>query len=371
MYSVQFFTVVEGLNSMKKAIFSLFALAVLAAPQLAHAGLVTSTLNDISFQDRNDAVLTRALADAVSRSTNLLNCTRFYGDLIATQIIDGNGGIQSTPISPEVTAVFDVTVQFIIAGTNTSGVAVGTVLTNAQILAGYQGTAYPLFRATNLNGAGLDKGIFGSGTTLLGDGSSMAGLNKAAGVAIALYEGGVSALPLDSGTEAQAIARASDGTYEGGFGFTTIASPNDWGAAGNGYWYGNVTYVGGQALQSNSFYYGLNALDGPLSSPPPTPLYNPELLGNSLPVGTQIANNVGATVTGPGLGPSQTKFDLTGTGNVFKNNAVPPWPGASSDPAHLMPNPEPGSIALALIGGGLFVPMARRRRERKNASTAV
>lgn len=353
----------------------------LLAAGVAEAGLVFNSLNDINFFDRNDAVKTRdsAVTSTATRSTTLRNGDRFYGIFDATGITSSQG-FEGPVVTPELTGVFDLTVQFIIAGSNTSGYLAGSVLSDAD-LAGYDGEAFALFAATNLNTGTLDDGLLGTGTTVLGDGSTVAGLQGVlgssvipTGTAIALFQGGTPLVFAGAGeTQASDIGEASDGSHLGSFGFTSASAVSDWGAAGNGYWVGRLEYgpgilPPGQSSPSNSFYYGLEALSGPIATTGggPVPLYNPELaIAGVSPVGTSLDDNYGFTVFIP-ASLTPVAFDLVGTGNAFVNNAFnngnSPWPGASSDPAHVYPQPEPGTALLALLGACGVVPVLRRRK---------
>jgi len=320
-----------------------------ASSQNAHAGFVYGAANTIGFENREN------VTDADS------NFSLTVGDslqgILKVESITA-GGPQS--VTPEITGVFDVTVKHVLA--------IGTGLEINPVTSLYNGLAIVLFGATNTTGA---QGL-------------LAGLP--AGAAVAFYQDPANNLlptlndPTKSTTDA--INAAKDGTLQGAFGFgANNYAVGAYGAAGNGYWYSVVNYVNGFSDPTANFYYGLQALAGPLATTGagPVPLQNSALdatqVGLVLPgSGTLIANNK--------IGGS-TGFSLVGKGFQEPNDAAGLSEGTSladrskfsiysQDPAALFPStPEPGSIALALIGGGLFVPMARRRRERKNASAAV
>jgi len=320
-----------------------------ASSQNAHAGFVYGVANTIGFENREN------VTDA-DGNFSLTVGDNIQGILKVESITAG--GPQS--VTPEITGVFDITVSHVMA--------VGTAVDINPVASSYSGLAVVLFRATNTGGG---QGLLGT---------------LATGTAVAFYEDPANNLlpTLNDGTKttAQTIAAAKDGTLQGAFGFgTNTYTIGAYGAAGNGYWYSVVNYVSGISDPTANFYYGLKALAGPLATTGsgPVPLQNSALdatqVGLVLPgSGTLIANNkIGGT----------TGFSLVGKGFQEPNDAAGLSEGTSladrakfaiysQDPAALFPStPEPGSIALALIGGGLFVPMARRRRERKNASATV
>src|SRR5262249_49587756 len=143
-----------------------------------------------------------------------------------------------TNLNPELTAVFDVTIAGFVATADPN-------------------TAFMLLKPT---GAG---GLLAT---------------EPAGTAISFWTGGTSLINTlndNSKTAADAVAAAKNGTLYGQFGFgnNAAASPSDWGAAGNGYWYavvtGNFGIVGGVLDATSSlnpgsdFYYGLESLSDP------------------------------------------------------------------------------------------------------------
>ncbi len=334
----------------KKVMLTLVGiLSFSAIAQNAHAGFVYGVPNTIGFQNRENVSEIEAPNQAGFGTLTVGD--RLFGVLKVDAI--NAGGNQS--VTPEITGVFDITVSHIL---DLSGNAIGS---------GYTGIAVALFRATNVTGS---EGLLGA-------------LGLAAGSVVAFYEGGpVDLLPTldDAGkTTGDAISAATDGTLQGSFGFgANTYGIGDFGAAGNGYWYAVVGYNGGQSAATANFYYGLQAMEGPLATTGtgPVPLKNTALDDpfTQIPLvssGTQILNNQSSGSTG---------FSLVGKGFQEPNDAAGLSSGTSApdrakfaiysqDPAALFPStPEPASIALALMGGGLFVPMARRRRQQKSAS---
>ncbi len=353
----------------------------------ADAGIAFGEPNEINFNDRSDVV--KADGSVKTAGEGIRNGDRFYGIFRANNITTPSGS-QNDPV-PEVTGVFDVQASFIVStgGSNAGGaVAAGTILTDFD-LATYTGGTIILFSPTNKTGT---EGILGTGPITLADGSGITGLGATAGSAMSLFEGGTVVEPLlDGPTQAAGIVAASDGSALGDFGFTSFASPTDWGVAGNGYWAGTATLFGGVSLSANStFIYGLNAFAGTGSIADtgggPVPLYNPniELAAFGIPGLTSIDDLVGSSIylndgfdnfgltPGAFADPSGAhRFHLTGKGNTFGPTTGSPWSLHSSDPAHVFASPEPGSMFLALIGAGCAAPFARRRRRKAAEQTAV
>lgn len=358
---------------------------------IAEAGFTYGALNDVSFRDRSQAVDSTGTA-----ATTLTVGDRFYGMFSSDSVLPA--GVVTTP---EITGIFDLTVEYVVARTADagSGVAAGEIFApggaNLGKLATYSGSALSMFRPTNTTGA---EGILGSGPVTLADGTVYAGASLPAFSAFALYEGGpVDVLPgvgLDGfANQKLQLEAASDGTPLGAFGFSSFASPTDWGAPGNGYWFATATYgfggVPGLVSPIAEFFYGMNGIPGSgsiVDSPfGVTPLFNPTL--DTTP-GTGLAAILdaltGSTVSanfalGPDdmigdFGAGTNLYDLTGKG-ATSSNGFPPagaFPLRSEDPAFLNPNvPEPGSMLLALIGTGCAAPFVRRRRRKAAEQTAV
>ena len=362
---------------MKKLGF-LFAMlgALLGQSRDARAGIVFGTVNQLQFDNRENEI---NVAGGVYGRMDVGD--RLVGVLDTNEINSALG--DQTPPTPEVTGIFDVTVAFIISA------ATGQSINPAT----FTGTAFALFRPTNMTGA---EGLLGTAVTSLtkADGTtpsgSFTGLGLAAGSAIAIYEGGTPLqTTLDDGTASvadvfRAASSGGGGALQGAFGFNEYDSIDDWGKAGNGYWYAKVTFTSAaKPGPGSTFYYGLNALEGPIADlgGGPNPLLNPELtdpddVPDDVAPTTILANAISELAGGPLGGTGTNFYDLVGKGATRANNSTQQSPADrdkfaihSQDPAHVFPStPEPASIALALMGGGLFVPMARRRRQQKNAS---
>jgi len=326
-----------------------FAAAMLLSSSVAEAGIVFSKLNLIQFSNREleiDGGGTAGVAQIGDRLVGVLNTNQINAE-----------GVFQTPPTPELTGVFDLTIELMFKGDN-------TVLTNADIAGGYTGTAFLLFRPTNVTGAEGALGGLGAGT------------------ALALFEGGPADLLAtlnDAGkTTADAFTAASDGTLVGSFGFGDVAGSGagafdtaaDWGAAGNGYWYATTEYAGGVSSALTDFYYGLQALAGPiLTAGPLAPLANPNLpVGTSIPTATSIAANKPFPF-------ATTFFDLTGKGTTQLNDSnagtspadQAKFPIFSNDPARVHPSPEPSSMVLFALGALCGIPYLRRRRKNRVA----
>ncbi len=349
------------------ALVGAFALIVFPASG-ADAGIVFGLNNLIQFDNREEVI---------DNGDGTLSAGDRIKGLLQSNTINTSAGAQNPP-TPEVTGIFDLTASFVLAvGGNIDGIAGGTVIDPLAVADGgggavdgkYDGQAIVLFRPTNLTG----------GEGLLG--------GFAAGTVAALYEGGPADVQatLDDPfkTAADAFTAASDGTLVGTFGFggggsfdgTDVDAASDWGVAGNGYWIGVVQYTAGVASPFSTFYYGLEALAGPIGVYGATPLNNSQLnvgghLG-SIGTGTGGATSVQLNQLG---GP--IKFDLVGKGAQLPNLAVAGAPTTaadqakflvfSQDPANVHPNtPEPGSMVLALLGACFAAPFVRRRRKSK------
>lgn len=334
------------------------AIAATCLSATAEAGIVYSTLNTIQFKARANVIN----GFAGDTTGNTLNVGDGLEGVFITNDLTANG-VSQTPPTPELSGVFDLTVAFVIAKTAVAadGIAVGDELTNAQ-LETYTGEAFVLFRSTNVGGG---EGRLGAST---------------AGTAIALYEGGADTLSvLNDGTKDadDVFAAASDGTMIGEFGFggkgdgldaTDYDDTQDWGADDNGYWYANVEYFGGATDADLDFYYGLEALAGPIAvtGGGPNDLDNSKLPStSSIPTAaTMIEENrspsKGGTIGFHFVGKGTQELN-SGTGNSGPDKAK--FSLFINDPASVYPNPEPGSIALALLGAGFLAPAARRRRK--------
>ncbi|HVJ66949.1 MAG TPA: PEP-CTERM sorting domain-containing protein [Caulifigura sp.] len=329
----------------KTALLTLVGIVSVAAfSQNAHAGFVYGVPNTIGFQNRENVFF--------NTSPGSLHIGDSIQGVLRVDAIAAGG---NQPVTPEITGIFDITVAHIL---DLSGNVIASPST-------YSGLAVVLFRATNNDGV----------TGLLG--------GMAAGTTMAFYEGGpadlLSTLDDPGKTTADAIAAASDGTLQGTFGFGgNDYGVTDYGAAGNGYWYATVGYAAGLTVPTANFYYGLQAIAGPLATTGagPVPLQNSAIDAVQTGVflqnlGTQIADNqiggtTGYSLVGKGF---QELNDDVGLSNGTSAADRAKFAFYSNDPASVHPStPEPASIALALMGGGLFVPMARRRRQQKSAS---
>ena len=351
-------------NCFTKLTVAMLTVAGLTWCSSARAGFVFSADNLLQFSNREVEV------DGGGTPGVLQIGDRLTGILVANQLTAN--GVAQTPPTPEITGVFDMTVEFLMKSD-------GTLVSNADIADGsVSGKLFALFRPTNV----LDDGTAGDGLL------SGKGYGKGAGVA--LFEGGpadVLATLNDAGkTTADAFDAASDGTFQGSFGFGGVATdgsgafdaPADFGAAGNGYWVSTVDFVvrGGHSVSivQTDFYYGLTGLAGPLvTTAPMTPGLNANLSSDAFAPGTLIVDNAIPPPVGAGTGA--TLFDLTGKGTTFAsavNGALSDedkakFPIFSNDPAQLHPNPEPSSVVLFALGALCGIPYLRRRRKNRVA----
>ncbi len=349
------------------ALLGAFALAVLPA-SVADAGIVFGLNNLIQFDNREEVI---------DNGDGTLSAGDRIKGLLQSNTINTSAGAQSPP-TPEITGIFDLTASFVLAVSgNIDGIAGGTVIDPLAVADGgggavdgkYDGTAIVLFRPTNMTGAeGLLAGF-------------------AAGTVAALYEGGPADVqatlddPMKSA--ADVFAAASDGTLVGSFGFggggsfdaSDVDAASDWGVAGNGYWIGVVQYTAGIASPFSTFYYGLEALSGPIADvgSGPNPLNNTQLnvgghLG-SIGAGTGSAtsvqlNSLGGPIMFDLVGKGAQLPNTTGAGATTSDADQAKFLVFSQDPANVHPStPEPGSMILALLGVGCAVPFVRRRRK--------
>lgn len=322
-------------------------LSAVAMCSTSQAGIIPGVLNQVQFDDREVGINPDG-----SPATNLVVGTRLSG-VLNSNTINTVLGIQS-PVSPEVTGVFDITAAFVIdSSTN-------TVID--PVASSFTGTAFVLFRPTNIGGGEGALGALDSGT------------------AVGIWQGGTSLNTTldDAGkTTADAFMAASDGTFiaqlgsgggaNGTFDAADYDAVSDWGTAGNFYWYAAVDYENGQAATTSDFYYGLELTGGLLDTyGPATPLLNVNLPVNILiPTGTSIGDN-----KSPG---GTIKFDFVGKGSTQPNDddagTTPEdqdkFPIFSQDPARIQPAavPEPTSLLLMTIAGLCGVPFLRSKKK--------